>query len=349
MSVRNGAEFLRPCLDGIVAQTFGDFECIILDDGSTDESLEIVRACAREDSRIRPVPLGNNVGLPEALNRGLALARGELVARIDADDICAPQRLAEQVAFLERHPGVGVLGTAARLIDASGASIGTVAFPAESGVLKWLLFFQNPLIHPSVVARRRVLEEVGGYDPRFDRCEDYELYCRLRERTEFANLAEPLVLLRKHAANVSVVHGREQAARADRACRRILAATLRRRVSREEVVLLRVAEIRGAAAALAHVRLVRELARAFLARSKLCPRERRAVRADAAARIWAVRNDLGPGWGRIHGLACVAELDPGFVLAWLRAKLAAVRTPPAAALAPRPRDRSSPAAGEADR
>ena len=138
------------------------------------------------------------------MNQGLSLARGKYIARMDADDISLPDRFSKQVAFMEAHPAVGVLGTGATVIDAAGRHHQSLVFPASHLLLHWSLCFYSPLIHPSVMIRRELLLSSGGYLATAAHAEDYELWGRLSALTQFANLPDRLLLLRKSGENVSI-------------------------------------------------------------------------------------------------------------------------------------------------
>lgn len=203
MPVFNAERYLRPAIDSILAQTFSDFEFLIVDDGSTDRSRDIVAAYA--DPRIAVVDQGRNQGLAAALNRGLQLARGEYVARHDADDVSAAVRLEQQVRFLRDHPDVAVLGTQGFLLDEGGRVTGTVDRSLEHASIRWAALFDNPFIHSSVMFRRGAIASVeGGVEARFDGfCEDYALWSRVLAAHPVRNLAERLVSYRVLATSLT--------------------------------------------------------------------------------------------------------------------------------------------------
>lgn len=207
LSVHNNAAYLAEALDSILAQSFGDFELVIVNDGSSDASPAIIDAYAARDARIRAVHRPNS-GLIASLNYILELARGEYVARMDGDDIALPERFARQVAFLDAHPDHGVVGTRVLRITETGEpkrgaaidhplSAESVTAALESGPL---------LCHPSVMMRRDLLRAVGGYRPAYRHCEDYDLWLRLAERTRMANLPDRLLLYRYSGTQVSNRH-----------------------------------------------------------------------------------------------------------------------------------------------
>lgn len=187
MSVYNGAPYLRESIDSILRQSYQDVQFVIVNDGSRDASGDIL--ASYRDPRLLVITQTNQ-GLAAGLNRGLREAVGEFIARQDQDDVSLPGRLQAQLQWMQRHPRVGVLGTCAELIDASGHSMGAVIQPAHAAILKWHLLFSNPLFHSSVMIRRQALDELGGYstDPARQPPEDYELWSRLALRWELANL-----------------------------------------------------------------------------------------------------------------------------------------------------------------
>lgn len=197
----NAGRFLRPAVDSVLGQTFQDFELLIIDDGSTDNSLETVEV--ERDSRIRLVSNPANLGLIATLNRGVSLAKGEYLARMDADDLCEPERLERQVDYLDSHPEVGVCSTWATCIDADGCELGVLK-TATGKCLQRLFWKPSPLIHPAMMGRTNLLQE-HPYDPDFPDAEDYELLLRLYDITVMHNLSEPLYRLRRHGENISIL------------------------------------------------------------------------------------------------------------------------------------------------
>jgi len=209
MSVNNGAKYLSEAIESILDQSFGNFEFLVIDDGSTDSSASIIEACS--DSRIVLVRNEENLGLTRSLNKGLGLARGKYIARMDADDIALPQRLARQVAFLEDHPEIGLLGTAYWVIDASGQRMSAphrLRTPLE---VQWGSLSTCPFAHPTVMIRNEILiDHRLLYDERFSVAQDYDLWVRLLRHTDGANLEEPLLERRVHRASVTNQHWKIQ-------------------------------------------------------------------------------------------------------------------------------------------
>ncbi len=204
MSVHNGEQFLHEAIDSILSQTFTDFELLAFDDCSTDQSLSILRSYAEADPRVRVTANPQNLGLTKTLNLGLSMARGTYIARMDADDVSLPNRLEKQMAFLEAHPAVAVLGACGQVIDESGHPIRKLTLPIAVPDIKERLLHGNCLIHTSVVIRADVMRDAEGYSEKHPYAQDYELWLRLAERVGIANLPDVLVNCRAHAGQVSI-------------------------------------------------------------------------------------------------------------------------------------------------
>jgi hypothetical protein len=208
MSVFNGATFLSQAIASILDQSFGDFEFLIIDDGSNDGSASIL-ASYQEDSRVR-IYHQENKGLIQSLNRGCELARGKYIARMDADDIATRDRLQLQVKFMEEHPEVSVVGGAVEFIDASGKVLITARYPVNDTEIKRALLDGNALWHPTVLFRKETFDSVGGYRNIAD-AEDYDLWLRIADRFQLVNLATVVLKYRIHPAQGSVLRFRKQA------------------------------------------------------------------------------------------------------------------------------------------
>jgi hypothetical protein len=193
MSVFNGERFLREAIDSLLAQTFEDFELLVVDDGSTDRTSSILRAYG--DPRLRTRRNAQNVGQAASLNTGLVAARGIYVARLDADDVAFPDRLDKQVAHLDANATTAMIGSAWIEIDASGRRGRAHRPPTACIDLRWRLLFSNAFLHSSVLVRRAALPD-AAYDTTIGYGEDYELWSRVATGWEVANLVEPLVLYR---------------------------------------------------------------------------------------------------------------------------------------------------------
>jgi hypothetical protein len=203
MPVYNAVRFVADAIESVLAQTLKEFEFIIIDDGSTDGSTDLLRRFSGQDTRIRLVSRPNT-GFVAALNEGLLLAHGRYVARMDADDISLPDRFAKQVAFLESHPDVAVVGGAIRFLTEDGLSTSGFNPPPSPASVRKALLHDSALAHPTVMMRREALAAVGNYRRAFLAAEDYDLWLRLSERYDLANLEDVVLHYRQHADQVSV-------------------------------------------------------------------------------------------------------------------------------------------------
>ena len=192
MSVYNGSSFLDRSIDSILRQTYRDFEFLIIDNCSTDGSFALIESHARRDARIRPLRNERNLGLAASLNRGLLEARGDYVARMDADDASRPARLALQVEFMESHPDIGICG--GQLLKHMGARRYRGRYPLSPEECQVTLLFHACYPHPAVLLRQSALREAGYlYDAQFEQAEDYDLWARMAKTVRGCNL--PQVLL----------------------------------------------------------------------------------------------------------------------------------------------------------
>lgn len=208
LSVFNGERYLAQAIESVLGQSYGDFEFLILDDGSTDNTRKIIEGYAGQDRRIRP-SFRENRGLVASLNELIDLAQSSIIARMDADDVCHPERFERQLRFLEDHPDHGALGCWNNHIDEHGraCSVEGPDHPLDhEGVLAAIEQGQNPISHPTAMYRRDIVRGVGGYHRAFRHCEDFDLWLRLASRTKMANLPERLVYYRRHAGQVSSRH-----------------------------------------------------------------------------------------------------------------------------------------------
>ena len=199
MCVYNGETHLREAVESILNQTFKDFELVIVDDGSTDSSWQILSEYSAKDSRIVLIQNEVNLGLEKSLNKGLAATKGEYFARQDADDVSLSNRLQLQVDFLDNHPEVGALGTAVELINEQGNTIGKNSLPTDHESLQSLLLFNNFMHHSTLMVRSSLMQKLGGYDETMRYVEDYDLWWRLSYLSRLATL--PNILLKRRVDN----------------------------------------------------------------------------------------------------------------------------------------------------
>ncbi|MDQ3047217.1 MAG: glycosyltransferase [Bacteroidota bacterium] len=213
MPVYNGEQFLREAIDSILGQTWKNFEFIIINDGSTDGSEEII--LSYKDNRIVYLKNEINLGLIATLNKGLSIAKGKYIARMDADDVSLPERFAEQFKYMEIHTEVGVSSTYYHYIE--NGSIKKSNFWYGSEEVNTLLLFNSCLCHPAVFIRRSLLEENNiRYESDFRHAEDYRLWAVLSRVARFGIIDKTLFYYRLHPSQVTTVHNEEQKANGNR-------------------------------------------------------------------------------------------------------------------------------------
>lgn len=204
MPVFNSGMYLKAAIDSVLAQSFADFELLLINDGSTDDSESIIQTY--NDHRIRAFYNEKNSGLIATLNRGISLARGIYIARMDADDICLPQRLALQVAFLEQHPEISFVATTIKLIDEAGRERGTWDLDQQTTTpqsIRATLPQKNCIAHPTAMGRTEAFRKYG-YNAAQLHTEDYDLWLRvLNSGANIGKIKEPQLLYRQHSASVT--------------------------------------------------------------------------------------------------------------------------------------------------
>jgi len=206
LPVYNASRYLREAVDSILKQTFKDFELLIINDGSYDDSAEILAFYS--DSRIRIINHVQNLGLIKTLNEGFEIARGEYIVRMDADDVSLPTRIEKQVNFMNTSTHVALAGTWFKDID---GKIGIAKTPTKHEALKSQFFFSCALAHPTIIIRKNIfLENNLFYNSSFPHAEDYELWVRVSRLFKVANIPEVLLNYRFHEGQVSNEHNQTQ-------------------------------------------------------------------------------------------------------------------------------------------
>jgi Glycosyl transferase family 2 len=297
MPVRNAAPFLERAVRSVLGQSLHELELIAVDDGSTDESREILERIAASDERLRLV-VQERQGVAGTLNRAWGLARGAFVARMDADDVSHPMRLARQVAELEARPELAVVGCRVRYIDESGAVVGRWNVPVGVALVRWSLIFGTALAHPAVVMRRTSVGEQPPYSREATDVEDYDLWVRLAQRVELDNLPGALLDRRIHSESIAARRSTQQL---DAAAAVALAAAARLAgtdLSRQEALALtattQVATADRESLSLLP-RVLPRVRRGYLRRWPVSRAEARIVTYDVARRFWgaarAARHD----------------------------------------------------------
>lgn len=198
MPVYNREVFVAEAVESILEQTFTDFEFIIVDDGSRDRSPEIIREYERRDDRVRFLTLEQNSGTAAAKNHGIEAASGKYIAGMDSDDVSLPQRLEKQVDFLRANPQIGAVGTRAPLTDECLKPFVDYRVPEKHAHIAYNIMLGRSVVGASLLIRRDLLIDVGGYELCRKRGNDIELVSRLISKTRFANIPEWLYLYRKH-------------------------------------------------------------------------------------------------------------------------------------------------------
>ena len=199
--VYNRGKYVGEAISSILVQSFTDFELLLIDDGSTDDSVEIMRSYG--DPRVRLVCNERNLGIPKTRNKGTQLARGDYIAILDSDDTSLPDRLAKQVAFLDRYKDYVLVGSWAALMDEEGQSLKKGKRRCvSSGEVKSQLLFRCCLPHSSVMARTAILQAYG-YREQYVLCSDFDLFVRLAKTHKLGRLPEPLVRQRVHAGRIT--------------------------------------------------------------------------------------------------------------------------------------------------
>lgn len=207
MPVFNGEDFLQESIDSILNQTYPNFEFLIGDDGSTDNSWHILSA--QKDPRIRLFRNERNLGIAVTLNILIDSSKGEFIARQDCDDISLPERLKKQVKFLDNHPDIGLCGT---FVEYFGSRVMKLLRPVHDEEIKAYMLVSSPITHPTVMFRRSVLEKlvVSRYDQSKFPAEDYAMWFEFSRKTKLANLREILLKYRFHGNNITVTNANDQ-------------------------------------------------------------------------------------------------------------------------------------------
>lgn len=211
--VRNAERWIEHCLDSLVSQNYQGFETVLIDDGCTDRTVELAQS--RGLARLRVVR-GPQAGLAAALALGVHVAQGDIIIRLDADDISHPDRIARQVSYLEAHPECVALGSAAQVISEDGAVVGKIHPPESDTAIRLRMTTRSPFIHPSMALRTSAVLRAGNYRSSGDvvYAEDYDLWHRLAREGLLANLPDQLVQYRITSTGVSRAHWRTIAASA---------------------------------------------------------------------------------------------------------------------------------------
>lgn len=305
MAVRNGAPFVGDALSSILAQTFGDLEVIVVDDASTDDTAEEIERVA--DERVKCVTLDTPSGdLALALDAGVRIASGHLIARMDADDLCYPARLERQVATMRAEPDLVLLGSWVDAVERDGTHKMVSRPPTDDTSIRFILNYRSPYHHPSVIMRRAALEAAGGFRAGYRYAEDYDLWRRLIQHGRAANLPEVLLAQRYHPTSTSGLFRREQDEQSDRIGAEMISHAISRPVGAETVAMLRTQK--GSPAV--RVKAARTL-RALYRSCARCPEfdDRSALRKVAAREMVDLADDVAFSPRGFELWALAARLD----------------------------------------
>ena len=303
MSVYNGEKHLHEAIDSILNQTCKDFEFLIINDGSTDRTAHILQNY--NDPRIKIINNEENMGLVKSLNKGLSMARGEYIARMDADDISLPERIAKQVQYMDEHPEVGILGTWIECI-AENVINQNRYFPSTPGFTGWTLFFDNCIAHPTVMMRRNVIESLGFYRSKFLHSEDYDLWTRANGVTQLTNLPHALLRYRISKDSICILHSQAQNENGIKIAHSMFTTWLGPEISIEEIVRIQQMTLGIPLASLEQIesvsRIIHKLHRVFLEKKTLESFEVEQISNDAAIKLktlalWAKQYSLRKSLG----------------------------------------------------
>lgn len=226
MPVYNREKYVGEAIESILAQTFADFELIVVDDGSTDGSAQIIQSYAEKDSRVQLIQLKRNMGIAQARNIGNAAACGEFIAIVDSDDVSTPGRLEKQVAFLDANPAIGLVGGNLQRVtaDLEPINAGLASLPLEHALIIFDFMTYSAIKHPTVMLRRQYMEAAGGYEPGYYAGTDLELFNRLvwEHKIRVANLPNTLIFYRLHERQITQTFDEPSARQLDQLQQRLL-------------------------------------------------------------------------------------------------------------------------------
>ena len=210
MTVFNTGKYLEEAIESILKQTYKNFEFIIVNDCSNDDTAKILNRYKRKDKRLKVLTNTENKGAPQSSNSAIKISQGKYIARIDGDDWAFPDRLEKQVAYLEKNPKVVVLGGIIEVCDGELNRLNDRKYYLIDTEIRKRLFLFSPFCHPAIMVRSKTIKEIGGYDPFLKVAEDYDLYFRLGTLGDFANLESKVLKLRTHDNSISARKGKTQ-------------------------------------------------------------------------------------------------------------------------------------------
>ncbi|MDD5634070.1 MAG: glycosyltransferase [Candidatus Omnitrophica bacterium] len=208
--VYNNEKYISQCIESILGQTYGDFEYIIVDDGSTDSTLSLAQSYAAKDERIKIVENGKNYGQAYSMNAGVKSSIGDFIVVMDSDDVAMPQRIARQLTFLENNKDYGICGALQIIVDEKDKEISIKEAEQKSGDITQFVHDTAHLSHSTCMFRKQVFQDVGGYRAEFRRAQDYDLFLRISEKNKIYNIPEVLLAHRFSIERATISDRRTQ-------------------------------------------------------------------------------------------------------------------------------------------
>lgn len=210
MPVHNGEKYLSVSIKSILSQSFKNYEFIIVDDGSVDNSLKIIESYKQKDKRIIVIRNTKNIGTTKSLNKGLLSAKGKYIVRMDADDWSYPDRLKKQYDFMQKNPHVGVSGGTIEVCDENLKIISVREYPLTDKAIRKIIFSYSPFAHSATIWNKKIMMEIGGYNDNIPVSQDCELYFNVGKINKFGNVGDKLIKLRMHGDSVSILKNFQQ-------------------------------------------------------------------------------------------------------------------------------------------
>lgn len=204
MPAHNTGRYIKDAIDSILNQTFTDFEFIIIDDCSTDDSYRIIKEYLNKDDRIILFRNEKNLGIASTRTKGTLCARGKYIVTMDSDDISLPTRLEKQYKYLEAHKDCGVVGSHVEMFNGNNEIVGTKKFQENDIDLRKRIFLYSPVVQPAAMVRKEVFDNIGYYDPKYVNASDLDFWFRLGTKYKFSNIQEVLLRYRIHNGSITV-------------------------------------------------------------------------------------------------------------------------------------------------
>ena len=278
LPIYNRPGYVSMAIDSILQQTCSDFELIIIDDGSARPTYEIISRYEKRDSRILIIRNEVNLGITASLTNGLKQARGNLIARMDSDDVSLPERFERQIAYLDHHPEIGILGTRFKRIDENGIVSSSHSIrPCGPNIIWWSMFFFPAVVNPAIMARREYFVKFNENDAEvpYPDAEDYAFWLRIGFEADFQNLPDELLLFRRHQKRITSPNNKIQASSAEKAVQRGLYLALKRTVSLEAIRSYRNLTTGELGPTLEAIDVIKDLVLWFIDNRNLSPEDKR--------------------------------------------------------------------------